>query len=844
MNRNIAIIMIVLGGFITPSPTAAVPLPAGFEDIFNARQNGIVDLIYNDISLGSMAVEYDRQQVVLLSPGQVTEQISAADMPPLAVSAQALRQLLSAPLRRVAKQGFADGEIVVSLNESDASLRLIFPASMFLSQETQYERRYIAYRNQPGLVHSHNLNYLADSYSNSLSLAANETLNITGNSYLKSAWSYSADIDFTLDEMALYLESRHTRFKAGRQRLSDNLIDSTPSMTYSFFSPMSFDGVSLGYMTNNYLNPGFGAAVPVTLYLPQAGTVEIYRNGRLIDLQQFSAGLQHLDTRSWPSGGYDVLLVSRLANGSREEKIQPFFKRNGAFRSGELEYLLQLGRYDQRQGRLSSRTNSGSASRWHAIGNHPFAAAALGYTTDFAFSLGGGVMMDNSDLYGHVSMDIPLNSWFAERLYIDGLYGHDDSSGYQIGIMKNIQRLGLNLSYRDHHFRGKPQDFRRFGVAPAYDYDYLQLGVNSFLPWNVGFGLSYGLNHFWQEYGRQHKSRFESWDLSLNRDFPLPHDLNLRVDLGFHQGLNEFISRNSHYGTTERRYFAQFTLGMRERSYNHYQSLYLRTRFNDDSDKNSYGADYALNLDNPEFDRGGKYAFTASASQGPDRERHGGVGVVVDDRFGYHAVGAARSFGSHPYHQFYFSQRSGFAIGEGQMAWGRMDNSAALIVDASELPPDHYFDVRNRNAEPVVVRGGEITTLSTAPYQKIAPKAEQVFTGKTGAFYNLAVQAPAVWVMPGQAYRLKLAATKNQTITGRLLFAGQPLTNARVVGGNTITDEEGLFVGDFTLKTSAKPMTSLTVKKEGRRYVCPLLKANVRMTQGIMQIRESQCEIQ
>lgn len=844
MNWNITIITAVLGGLIMPLPAAAIPLPAGFEDIFYARQSSVVEIIYGENALGSVAVEYDRQEVVLLTPGVLVDQIIAADMPPLTLSAQALRQKLSVPLKRVGQQGFADRDIVVSLNESDASLRLIFPASLFLNGEAGYARKYITYRNQTGLVHSHNLNYLTDNYSNSLSLAANETLNFTGNSYLKGAWSYAADIDFALDELAFYLESRHTRFKAGRQRLGDNLIDSTPSMSYSFFNPMSFDGVSLGYMTDNYLTPGSGAASPVTVYLPQAGSVEIYRNGRLIDLQQFAAGLQHLDTRSWPSGGYDVLLISRLANGSREEKVQPFFKRNGIFRSGELEYLLQLGRYDQRQGQFASRRQHGKAQRWHAVSNHPFAGASLGYTTASAFSLGGGLMMDNTDFYSHASIDVPVNSWFVERLYIDGLYGNDGSNGYQVGMMKNLYRLGLNLSYRDHHFRGDRQDFRRFGVIPAYDFEYLQFGVNSFLPWNVGFGLSYGLNSFWQEYGRQQRSRFESWDINLNRDFSLPGDLNLRVDLGFHQGINEFISRNAWHGTTESRVFAQFTLGMRERSYNHYQSLYLRARLNgDNSDKNSYGADYALNLDNPNFDRGGKYTLTASLSQGPNQEKHGGAGIVVDNRLGYHAIGVSRAFGNRSYQQLYFSQRSGFALGEGDVAWGRMDNNAALIVDASELPTDHYFDVRNRNTEPVVIRGGEITTLSTMPYQKIAPQAEQVFTGKTDAFYHLSTQAPSVWVMPGQVYRLKLAATKNQTVTGRLLYAGQPLAHARVVGGNSITDEEGLFVGDFTLKTSER-LTSLTVKKEGQRYLCLLSENNVRMTQGIMQIRETQCEIQ
>ena len=93
----------------------------------------------------------------------------------------------------------------------------IFPASLFKTGDKAYDRTYIPHRNRPGFVHSHNLNYLSDTYGDSLSLSSNDTLNITGNSYVKGAWSYSKEIDFNLDELALYLEHENTRFKAGRQ---------------------------------------------------------------------------------------------------------------------------------------------------------------------------------------------------------------------------------------------------------------------------------------------------------------------------------------------------------------------------------------------------------------------------------------------------------------------------------------------------------------------------------------------------------------------------------------------------------------------------------------------------
>lgn len=824
-----------------PLFAASIPLPAGFEDIFEARQHGIFNVVYNDRSLGSVAVEYDRQTVQFISPELIVEQLTSPDMPTLLWSREKLLKKLSAPLRRSDEQGFADDEIVVNVIESDSTLRLIFPESMFDASEKENERLFITQRNQSGFVHSHNINFLSDSWGDSLSLSSNETLNLTGNSYLKGGWSYAKEIDFNLDELALFIESNAKRYKAGRQRLSDNFNSSMPSASYSFFNPVSFDGVSLGYMTDNYLNLGSGAASPVSLYLPQSGTVEVYRNGRMIDIQQFPAGLQYIDTRSWPNGGYDVLLVSKLADGSREEKRVPFFKRNGQFRAGDIEYIVQLGRYDRRQGYMVSKTcrqcdrDSGA--------NH-FADVGIGYTTDSAISLSGGMMMDNNTLYTNASLDIPINSRLIERLYTDGLVGNDNSVGYQIGASKSYEFLGLNASYRDNHYRGDEKDFRQYRIVPAYDFSTLQFSVTTFLPWNIGFGVNYGINTLYQNYGRKNKSETESWDVTLNRDFTLRDNLNLRVDLGYHRGLNTYSNIFNSQSISEDRLYAQFSLGIRERSYNHYQSLYLRSRFNNgSSDNNNYSVDYSLNVDNPEFDRGGKYLVNASINQGPNNARNGSAGVVMDNAAGYTSAGMTQSLNGAGYRQQYLSQRSGFAIGQGEVAWGKLDNTAAIIVDATDLPKDQYFEARNQSMAPVVVKGGQKTTLTVTPYQKVAPKVEQLFTGKTDAFYTLASQSTPGWAMPGQVYKVKLTATKNLTVTGRLYFEGEPLANARVVGGNTMSDEEGLFVGDFPLKVDER-LAELKVKKEGKEYVCPLLEENVKLTQGIMQIREVNCEAQ
>ncbi|WP_033645791.1 TcfC E-set like domain-containing protein [Serratia marcescens] len=857
MNRKLALTIICFGSVVTlkPFPLQAsdMALPSGFEDIFTARQNGIFDVIYGDVSIGSHSAEYDQKDVLLLSPQNIVEQLTATDMPALTIESKQLLKLLSAPIKRVNKGVLAHQDIVAWLNYSDATLHLILPAALFKSPNLANDRTYILHKSQPGFVHSHNLNFLSDNYGDSFSIASNDTLNLTGNSYIKGAWSYSQNIALNLDELALYLEHDSTRFKAGRQRMNDNLFYSTPSLGYSFFNPLSFDGVSLGYMTDNYLRSSTGASSPVTLYMPLAGTVEVYRNGRLIDLQQFPSGMQQLNTEAWPAGGYDVQLVSKLVNGSREVKSQPFFKRSGMFRSGDLEYALQLGRYDQRQGNLSSlRGNDcigcGLNNGQNGINNNSLASVTLGYTSQSALSFGGGSLLDNNHLYFNGSLDIPLNLWIAERLYTDALIGNDGSYGYQVGLSKNLNNIGFNLSYRNNRYQGSKSDFRRFSVVPAYDSNYLQLGVSTFLPWNIGLSVTYSMNTLYQEYKKQGQTDYKTWDIALNRDFTLNDNMNLRMDLGYHQGVNEY-TRNGLQNTfvdrgKDNRVFAQFTLGMREQSFNHYQSLYLRSRLSDKGSADRFSsADYALDLQNPDFDRGGKYSVTASVNNGPGNQTNGGAGVTVDNALGYTSAGLNRSLGDNNYRQYYLSQRSGFALGEGTYGYGRMDNNTALIVDATELPGDQYFEVRNRDSAPVVVKGGKKTALDIQPYQKVAPSVEQVYTGDASAFYNLTTKSTSTWAMPGQAYKVKITATKNQTVTGRIYFQGAPLPHARVVGGNTLTDEEGLFVGDFTMGINDN-LQRLTVKKDQQNYTCPLMQENIRLTQGIMQIREVDCEIQ
>ena len=81
MNNKITASIVILGvGFgcaLTPLMASSIPLPAGFEDIFNAKQSGVLDIIYADSSIGSIGVEFDQNDVLLMSPQVIVDQITA-----------------------------------------------------------------------------------------------------------------------------------------------------------------------------------------------------------------------------------------------------------------------------------------------------------------------------------------------------------------------------------------------------------------------------------------------------------------------------------------------------------------------------------------------------------------------------------------------------------------------------------------------------------------------------------------------------------------------------------------------------------------------------------------------
>jgi hypothetical protein len=91
-------------------------------------------------------------------------------------------------------------------------------------------------------------------------------------------------------------------------------------------------GISYGNKSSSQTQDTL-ALVPVTVFLPAAGEVHVYRDGKLLSIQNFSMGSYELDTSRLPFGIYNVdiqVVVNGRVVSSRTANINKTFARNRA----------------------------------------------------------------------------------------------------------------------------------------------------------------------------------------------------------------------------------------------------------------------------------------------------------------------------------------------------------------------------------------------------------------------------------------------------------------------------------------------------------------------------------
>ena len=92
-------------------------------------------------------------------------------------------------------------------------------------------------------------------------------------------------------------------------------------------------GFSWGNRAESTVFDNNQSVTPVVVFLPAAGEVYLYREGRLLSIQNFDMGNHEVDTRGLPYGSYDIdteVMVNNKVIEKRSYRINKLFTRNGS----------------------------------------------------------------------------------------------------------------------------------------------------------------------------------------------------------------------------------------------------------------------------------------------------------------------------------------------------------------------------------------------------------------------------------------------------------------------------------------------------------------------------------
>jgi len=252
-------------------------------------------------------------------------------------------------------------ELTVSREALQAA---ILPRTNILGDSTAQDLSSVLNYSLGSYYNKYGNNDNASSYltlDNTLSLREHH-LNINGSLYGIGTGNQQGELYRTMYE----------RDYQGR-RLAMGMVDTWNLQSIASMSALNSSriyGMSYGNKSSTQIEDNTLSLVPVTVFLPAAGEVHIYRDGKLLSIQNFSMGSYELDTSRLPFGIYNVdiqIVVNGRVVGSRTANINKTFSRKSSI-TGDFSWQMFGGslEYKKMDYRHHNNINYGQQNTWIA----------------------------------------------------------------------------------------------------------------------------------------------------------------------------------------------------------------------------------------------------------------------------------------------------------------------------------------------------------------------------------------------------------------------------------------------------------------------------------------------
>lgn len=174
------------------------------------------------------------------------------------------------------------------------------------------------------------------------------------------------------------------------------------------FNSYRIAGAQFGSFYQTWLDAADDMATPIDIVLPQRAQVEVYRDNVLVQASQHDAGLQRLNTRSFPTGSYRVHIVARNGSTILLDETRSFTKLTGLPPVGKFAFDIRVGERVSDSYQLGTDVGATTTrqSFLPPVTGEFAATAAVQRRLGRSFALGAKVMMFGPRVYGETSLQV------------------------------------------------------------------------------------------------------------------------------------------------------------------------------------------------------------------------------------------------------------------------------------------------------------------------------------------------------------------------------------------------------------------------------------------------------
>ena len=732
--------------------------PAGFED-FDAPEQSLIDIYYGNRYLTSQLATFQNGSVTFSNPSELVRLIGSINDPEFMKTA--LSGELDSHGEAVCESpeetdcGVITPAVAGVIFDENSFRADIFINPRFLLTRAADIKKYLP-PSDAGFALMQNLSAVASGSTQDDS-ESDYTLNgLTLLSYKENSlywgWDYSKSNHFSVNQLYGQREFEGIEYNAG--------LLSSRSFGLNFTSDHSLLGARLETSDNTRNDTDFSGGMPVEVFLPLRGRVEVRKDNRLIASFFHEAGLQELDTSGFPSGAYDIEIVILDEQGNEQSRFSQFFAKQYQLPPlGELRYFAEAGQIMEQS---SDQAFAKATDQW---------LARAGVSKRLGDTLAGTVAVAaNRD-----SSLIEIGAYklgYRYELSPSVMLADDGSHGFQINARSRFADVTLNGNYRRLWEKEVTEaiENRPGLLGDAFE----QMSFSAATPL-LGGSFNYRFN-----------SRRNDTDARVNS-----HSINYRKNLFRTADSNTSIQLS--LSESEGNKIALFSIEWSQRR-----------------DRWTFRAtpQWEMTSNNGQSDSEGSARLSATWEDGDlyaGRLRGTLFGNIAENQkslnssmqYANHLGRASfnmnhnRVDGSDAVTSYSGSFSTSFLTDGNVIAVGGEESAESAVVVNVDGREGDVFDVKINGSRRGYAVAGQASVIPLSPFEQY----NITLTPSGNTFYSFDESQRRFTLYPGNVVTLDYEAIALQLLFGRLLFNGKPLDGARISGGlySASTDDIGLF---------------------------------------------------